>query len=213
MKRSVSVFAVLALCSVVATTSQAAYPPPVPPPTNGIIPHQAPPLNAPAALIFSNTHNYGSIIIDVRVYNNYLGDPTKYWWEYAVRNVSFDPNPGVSNGFSGFELALPVNVPDIANISPGAPWVVNGYSGLPVEWDLPNSNGMGVMPGNPGFFSFTTSPRLISSSSGWFHTWQGNIQTDVINYPPDDAPEVPNVLEEVVPVKPATWGSIKSLNS
>jgi hypothetical protein len=213
MKRSVLVTALFALCTagMVTTTLAADYPPTVPPPSNKIIPHELPTPAGPQALIFSNTHNYGSVIIDVRIYNNFAGDPTKYWWTYAVRNVSYDPNPGTSNGFSGFELALPVAVPDIADIVPQAPWFVNCCSGQPVEWDITNTNGLGVMPGNPGHFSFTTSPRLISASTGWFHTWQGDGQTDIINYPPNDAPEVPNVLEPIVPVQPTTWGSLKSL--
>jgi hypothetical protein len=192
------------------------YPPPLVPSTglNGAIIHPGPPgPQAPTALIYSNSHNYGSVVIDVNIYNNYFGDPTYYWWTYIVRNNSFDPNPGFTNGFSGFELALPVNVPDIANISPTAPWIVNGFSGQPVEWDLRNSGGLGVMPGDTGTFSFSTLPRLISTSSGWFHSWQGDSQTDITNYPPDNAPEVPNVQEAVVPVMPSTWGTIKSLNS
>jgi hypothetical protein len=153
--------------------------------------------------IFSNTHNYGIVIIRVDVYNNYLGDFTKYWWVYTVTNVGYDPNVPVSNGFSGFELALPIAVPDIGDISAPdgiPPWEINGYSGLPVEWDLRNTPGApvngGTLPGQTEQYAFTTSPRLITQSTGWFHTWQNDIQTDIINYPPADAPEVPDVLSE-----------------
>jgi len=60
-------------------------------------------------VIFTNSHSYlgGSVLIDVAIENNYLGDFGKYQWKYHVTNVSFDPNPGISNGFSGFETALP----------------------------------------------------------------------------------------------------------
>jgi hypothetical protein len=212
MKRSLTVTSLLALCSVaIVATASAGYPPTVTPPSSKIVPQQPPAPNSPASLIFANTHNYGSVIIDVRIFNNYFGDGTKYWWTYTVSNLSFDPTPGSSNGFSGFELNLPVSVPDIADISPLAPWIINGFSGAPVEWDLRNSGGLGVMPGDIGDFSFTTSPRLISVSSGWFHTWESEVQTFVTNYPPDNSPEVPNVLEPIVPVQPTSWGHIKSL--
>jgi hypothetical protein len=198
----------------VQTPAEAAdYPPALVPPTGGILNVERPGPNAPSALIFSNSHNYGDIQIDVNVYNNYFGDPTYYWWVYIVRNTSYNPDPGNSNGFSGFELALPVNVPDIANIVPQAPWLVNSFSGQPVEWDLRNSAGLGIMPGNTGQFSFSTLPRLISSSSGWYHTWVQDSQAYIVNYPGDNAPEVPNVQEAVVPVTPSTWGAIKSLNA
>jgi len=67
------------------------------------------------------------------------GGAGKYWWKYDVTNNTFDPVPGTSNGFSGFELALPVSVPDIGDISaPDPAWDVDCCSGLPVEWDKDN---------------------------------------------------------------------------
>jgi hypothetical protein len=214
MKRMVSCALLLALCSILLPLSgNAGYPPTISPPSHLIKPQSVPAPGSPTSLIFANSHNYGSVIIDVRVYNNYLGDPTYYWWTYIVRNISYDPDPlNGTNGFSGFELALPVNVPDIANILPGPPpWSVNCCSGLPVEWDQPNSQGPGVLPGNTQQYSFSTLPRLITSSSGWFHTWINNGQAYITNYPSTDAPEVPDVVEPVVPVKPMTWGAVKSL--
>ena len=178
----------------------AAYPPQISPPdpgrphiVRGTTPH-------PASVIYTNFHNYGQITIKVDVLNNYLGDFTKYQWIYTVHNISYDPNPGTSNGFTGFELALPLFVPDIANITAPdgiGPWVINCCSGQPVEWDLPNGVdvvGGGTMPGQTEIYTFTTLPRLITVSTGWFHTWQFGSQTDIVNYPPADAPEVPDLL-------------------
>ena len=159
--------------------------------------------------IFTNVHNYGNVIIKVDVYNNYFGDFTKYWWVYTVTNVSFEPNPPSSNGFSGFELNLPVAVPDIANVAAPdgiPPWLVNCCSGLPVEWDLKNTDGIpvggGTLPGQTEQYSFTTLPRLITLSTGWYHTWEqipgggGDVQTFVTYYPAADPPEVPDVLSQ-----------------
>jgi hypothetical protein len=109
----------------------------------------------------------------------------------------------VSNGFSGFELALPVFVADIGDVSAPdgiPPWVINCCSGQPVEWDLRNTEGApvngGTLPGQTEVYSFTTLPRLITQSTGWFHTWQTDFQTDIINYPPGDGPEVPDLIAE-----------------
>jgi hypothetical protein len=151
-----------------------------------------------AGIIFTNNHNYGNVEILVTIYDNYFGDVNKYWWVYTVTNHTYDPNPGSSNGFSGFELALTQFVPDIADqAAPNAAWIDNCCSGQPVEWDIPNGNGPGVMPGQTGVFSFTTLPRLITQSTGWFHTWQGG-QTDLVFYPAGDGPESPD-LQDTTP--------------
>lgn len=156
-------------------------------------------------LVFTNTHSYdaasgpGAIDIKVDVFNT----GTRYKWQYTVTNHSFDPVPGTSNGFSGFELAMPAFVPDIADVmSPSAAWAIDCCSGLPVEWDISNSRGLGVMPGGVGVFSFTTLPRHITVSTGWFHSWISDSQVDVTTYaftPGATGPEVPDVLRGPVP--------------
>jgi hypothetical protein len=159
---------------------------------------------ASAAVIFSNSHAYGGLItIDVTVEDNYLGDFGKYWWKYNVHNLTFDPNPGTSNGFSGFETALPAGVPDLLDrAAPTAAWIFDCCSGDPVEYDITNTGGLGVMPGGSGLFSFTSLPRFITTSTGWFHTWQHDSQTDVTFYtsfPDQTGPEVPDVLRPPIP--------------
>jgi len=194
--------AVLALLLlVVPAIASAAYPPVQPP--AGDRPVFSGKTGTLVGPIFTNVHNYGNVIIKVDVYNNYFGDFTKYRWVYTVTNVSYEPNPGSSNGFAGFELALPASVPDIADITAPdgiPPWQINTYSGAPVEWDLTNTNGApvagGTLPGQTEEYSFSTLPRLITLSTGWFHTWQQDIQTDLFYYPTDDAPEVPDVLSQ-----------------
>ncbi len=154
--------------------------------------------------IFSNTHNYGVIEIKVDIFNNYLGDFTKYQWVYTVKNFTYDPDPPGTNGFSGFELALPVFVPDIADITAPdgiPPWIINCCSGQPVEWDLTFADGApvggGTLPGQTEVFSFTTLPRLITLSTGWFHTWRnGGAQETLIFYPTGDGPEAPDLTTE-----------------
>jgi hypothetical protein len=191
--------AVLALAWPVSS-AHAAYPPANVPPPSGATPFRGTPTGN-AGPFFTNTHFYGQVDIKVEVYNNYLGDFTKYWWVYTVTNHTYDPVPGTSNGFSGFELALPVFVPDIANVAAPdgiPPWAINCCSGQPVEWDLSNAAGApvlgGTLPGQTEKYSFTTLPRLITLSTGWFHTWENEIQTDLVYYPPNDAPEVPDLL-------------------
>lgn len=176
------------------------------------------PAGSYAGTILSNTHHYddvngnaNAITIHVDVIDNFLGDPSLYQWVYTVTNNTFDPNPPISNGFSGFELDLPLNVPDLGNImSPGPGWISNCCSGQPVEWDIRNSAGTGILPGNMGVFSFTSLPRLITSSDGWFHTWQFDGATDISPYSltlNETGPEVPNVLAPSIPPipEPSTW--------
>jgi hypothetical protein len=195
------VWALGVLLTLLPAVALAAYPPVMPP--SGDKPVFSGKTGTLVGPIFTNVHNYGNVIIKVDVYNNYFGDFTKYWWVYTVTNNTFDPNPPTSNGFSGFELALPAAVPDIANVvAPDGipPWQINTYSGAPVEWDLTDTNGApvagGTMPGETETYSFTTLPRLITLSTGWFHTWQTDVQTDLFYYPSDDAPEVPDVLSQ-----------------
>jgi hypothetical protein len=198
----------LLLIAQPSLTSAAQYPPQIPPPDPGAAksPGVVQPDGGP---IFSNVHSYAfgldpnAIVIRVEVFNNYLGDFNKYHWVYTVTNNSYEPAPGSSNGFSGFELALPNNVPDIADITAPdgiGPWTVNGFSGLPVEWDLRSTDGApvggGTLPGQTEVFSFTTLPRLITLSTGWFHTWENDVQTWIVNYPQGDGPEAPDLVSE-----------------
>jgi hypothetical protein len=135
------------------------------------------------------------VTIKVDVFNQ----GSDYLWQYTVTNNGFNPTSG--NGFSGFELALPVGASgagDIANVkAPNASWIIDCCSGEPVEWDITNTGGNGVLVGNMGVFSFTTLPRSITNSTGWFHTWMSNSQTNVTFYA-DTAgavgPEAPNLL-------------------
>ena len=164
-----------------------------------------------AGVIFSNSHSYAfggdanAIVIDVSVHDNFMGDFNKYLWEYKVTNNSYDPTPGTTNGFSGFETALPIAVPDLGDqFGPNASWDFNCCSGLEVEWDVRNRDGNGVMPGQMGVFGFTSLPRLITNSTGWFHTWTSNSQSHIVNYPAGDGPEVPNVLAPPIVPEPAT---------
>jgi hypothetical protein len=167
--------------------------------------------------IFDATHTYNDLnggVGSVQIAVDVDASGGLYLWQYTVTNISFNPAGG--NGFSGFELGLPFFVPDIANItSPNASWDNNCCSGQPVEWDIPDSFpnaannpsvGPGILVGQTGVFSFTTLPRNITNSTGWFHTWVGGTQNSTSNFsltPGELGPEVPNVLVPPVP-EPAT---------
>ena len=185
--------------------------------------------SASAAVIFTNTHFYpnqlgtpNAVEIQVEVFDNFLGDFSKYDWRYTVTNHAYDPIPDITNGFSGFELALPVpvgSIPDLGDVYGPTPppggvtggWVTNCCSGLPVEWDIRAEVGLGIMPGETGVFGFSTAPRFQTNSTGWFHTWTPDqasglsFQTDIVNYSPLLGPEVPDVLRPPIGVpEPAT---------
>jgi hypothetical protein len=167
---------------------------------------------ATPALLDTFTHTYGfggdpsAVVITLRVFDAQPGG--RYLWEYTVENNSFDPNPGQSNGFSGFELFLPSVIAEVADVMPGPPdWDVNCCSGRPIEWDRRNSDGPGIMPGSSGIFSFTTLPRVVAvNNSGWFHSWQSDVQTDIVTTTGMHVPLVPG-LEPIVP-EPGTMGTV-----
>ncbi len=204
MKSLYWLLAVLLVIGTVGAAVGGTYPPVAPPAdTEPLAPN--PP--SPNGLIYSNNHVYvsiwGTVEILVEVFDNYLGDFTKYHWVYTVKNLNYEPLPGLTNGFSGFETVLPAAVPDINDISAPdgtPPWTINGFSGSPVEWDLRNSDGAGVgggtLPGQTESYSFTTLPRLIVQSTGWFHTWRSDFQDFIFNYPNGEGVEVPDVISE-----------------
>ena len=155
-----------------------------------------------AATVLSNSHDYGGLItINVTVEDNYLGDFSKYLWKYDVTNHAYDPNPGTSNGFSGFELAIPnpggLGLADMR--APNSGWEFDCCSGQPVEYDIRNSAGLGIMPGESGSFSFTSLPVSITNSTGgWWHSWENDSQTAIRNFSEftgATGPEIPAIPE------------------
>ena len=154
--------------------------------------------NSQANLIGSFNHSYdsGNVLIDLNVFDGQPGG--KYLWEYTVSNIGFDPVPGATNGFSGFELFLPTDIPEITDITPNGsstpPWEINCCSGHAVEWDIRDSVGNGVMIGETGIFSFLTDPRDVAiNDSGWFHSWRRGGQTDIITTVGMHVPWVPGL--------------------
>ena len=99
-------------------------------------------------LLSTATYNWtdpasgGEVEITENVYKS--GDLMK--WEYVVYNHNYDPEPGITNGFSGFQIQFPVQVAEVANqMNPGGttgPWQQNAFSGVAppwgVEWDAPH---------------------------------------------------------------------------
>ena len=51
-----------------------------------------------------------------------------------------------------------------------------------------------------GDFSFESAPRVIGTATdGWFHSWVGDGQYDIITYGASNAPLAPNLLRPPVP--------------
>src|SRR5262249_27357027 len=139
------------------------------------------------------------LVIHVDVFKNYQGNSNLYLWQYTVTNNSYDPVPGVTNGFAGFALVLPKLVPDIGNVTGPANWDHSTGVDIPngVEWDRDDDNG-GIMPHQAGVFSFTTLPRPWTTGDGLFHTWiPVSGQTDKEQFAfvqfEGQGPEVPDV--------------------
>jgi len=114
-----------------------------------------------ATYVWTDTASGQQVEITENVYKS--GDLMK--WEYVVENIDYDPEPGITNGFSGFQIQFPGQVAEVANQeSPaiGGDWEQNAFSGVAppwgVEWDAPHP-GVGIMPGQTGVFSYTTEER------------------------------------------------------
>ena len=152
----------------------------------------------------TNTYAFGSNPAAVSIFSEVFNQGSDYLWKYTVTNNSYDPIPGTSNGFSGFELALSVFVPDLGNqTAPNPSWIDDCCSGQPVEWDIRDSVGPGIMPGSSGVFGFTTAPRLITTAkNGWFHTCESDVQTDLVFYGVDNAPLAPDLIAPPISATP-----------
>lgn len=127
----------------------------------------------------------GVVDISLDVFDNYLGDTSKYEWRYAVTNISYDPFAGVSNGLSGFNIVFNQPILDLGDQYGPAGWLMNCCtSGPPVnaEWDIRNSLGFGVAVGGTDVFGYTTAPRdLVPGSNSWMHSWVNDVQTSTFS--------------------------------
>jgi hypothetical protein len=148
----------------------------------------------------------GTVVMTLKIYEGCQGvdeDDNPFFnlqdmtWAYVVENLSYDPIPGITNGFSGFQILFPVKVPELYNQQPpaiGGPWRQNAFSGqFPpsgVEWDVPRP-GVGIMPGETGSFSFCTHERLQTGrrpsastvgegDGGWAHTWGWLVEEEIV---------------------------------
>lgn len=97
----------------------------------------------------------GVVLIREEVYTGCSdGHGGEMTFKYHVLNQSYDPIPGTTNGFSGFQIRFPGPVPELhQQTSPavGGPWDQNAFSGVSppfgAEWDVQNSAGLGSCPG------------------------------------------------------------------
>jgi hypothetical protein len=174
-----------------------------------------------AATIFNDTFTWvdqvssGEVLITVDVLDNFSGDFSRYEWRYTVDNISYDPTPGLTTGFSGLHevFALP-GVPDIGNQHGPAGWVFNqDHEGLDmflpapaippigIGWDTGNPLFPGIMPGSSGEFGFTTPDNVFIGFSGpgltVAHSY--NVTGEAVGYFSGI------IAAPFVPVPPAVW--------
>lgn len=150
-------------------------------------------------LVLLNSHAFtwtdpdsgGSVIITENVYEGCYDvdgsfNPHDMTWEYVVYNIDYDPIPGVTNGFSGFQVLFPGPVDELYNqLSPaiGGPWDQNAHSGVVngAEWDAPLP-GVGIMPCETGVFSFCANEREdVVTEGNWAHTWGLGIPEPIVD--------------------------------
>ncbi len=177
MKKSIPIFLGLLLLFVVVNVGQSAYggPPPI----------------SQHVFLWTDPSTGGQIEVTENVFSFCDdGHPNEYTFAYTVQNLSYEPDPGTSNGLSGWQLIFDQSIMELHNqMSPitGGPWIQNAFSGsfppFGAEWDVLGSAGNGILVGQSGTFSFCTFPRqdivvndppaepLGGGPNGWAHSW------------------------------------------
>ena len=169
---------------------------------------------AQAAIVSTSVINYqdpaslGAVQVTSTIFDNYLGDFTKWQWDYQIDNISFDPNPGTSNGVSGFNLVFGASTA-VSNQYAPAGWMLNCCGTIPpfgAEYDISNSNGFGVPVGGTAFVGFVTSANIAWTSTyqgSWTHSWEFDGQVNIFNS--QDTTSGLGPLVPTVPVPAAVW--------
>ena len=176
-------------------------------------------------LVLLNSHEFkwtdpdsgGSVIITENVYEGCYDvdgsfNPHDMTWEYVVYNIDYDPIPGLTNGFSGFQVIFPGPVDELYNqLSPaiGGPWEQNAYSGVlnGAEWDAPLPD-VGIMPGETGVFSFCANEREdVVTEGNWAHTWGLGVPEPIIDADGTLSPlsGVPGAVEVAIGSALTSW--------
>jgi hypothetical protein len=124
----------------------------------------------------------GSIQVTSTIFDNYGGDFTRYHFDYYVENLSYEPEPGMSNGLSGFNVAFVGPIAGLADQYAPLGWFLNCCGAIPpfgAEADINNSTGLGIPVGGTGRFGYTV-PAGVSwtdaYTGSWAHTWIGDLQ-------------------------------------
>ena len=87
-------------------------------------------------------------------------------YEYKVTNSSFDPDPPLTNGFSGLHLTLTIG-PFYEDFFAPEGWSFSFVPGKQLHFEIPFDEGFGVAIGEFGVFGFN------SNVQGFFQ-WFGN---------------------------------------
>jgi len=148
--------------------------------------------------LWTDPESGGQIEVTERVYPECDdGHQGEYTFEWEVYNIDYAGN---LNGLSGWQLQFNEPIDELHNQkSPaiGGPWMQNAFSGMfppfGAEWDVMDSEGPGILPGQTGVFSFCTYPRedivvneppedsLGSGPNGWAHSWFDDVQVLLFN--------------------------------
>ena len=102
------------------------------------------------------------------------GNSARY--EYQVTNTSFDPNPPLTNGFSGLHLILTIG-PFYEDFYAPEGWNIS-FEFAELHFEIPFDDGFGLAIGEVGVFGFTS----IQSFFQWFgHTGNSHDVEGVTN--------------------------------
>lgn len=129
----------------------------------------------------------GQIEIVSTVIDNFQGDFSKREFRYTITNLSFDPEPGVSNGLSAFATGQSDTQPYPEDIFGPAAWTLVEIfppllGNLGTGWEIPDGDGFGIPIGGSDTFGY--SSRLDWGECNLFPfackaaTFEGSITTN-----------------------------------
>ncbi len=128
------------------------------------------------------------------------GHTNEQTYSYTIKNLSYNPVPGTTNGVSGFQVVFAATLDvgerhnELVNgmLPAAAGWDLDTFSGIGptmgIQFDRPNPMGLGVMPGFTGVFSFCVGQRadvVVSGTgvgfgpAGWVHSWDSSSGTSI----------------------------------
>jgi hypothetical protein len=122
----------------------------------------------------------GTITVTSQVNDVFPGDPSRWLFQYQVSG-NYDPLAPDTNGISSLQIVFGALFDAVSDQTGPAGWSLNETGVAPpfgAGWDIANSAGSGVVPGQAAFFSFG-APAGTAFTSAFQGSYAGSHFFDV----------------------------------